>query len=333
MADASPQDFHIRRYQPGDEAALLELHNRAYAGHPPRTSAFWEWRFREHPSSREEILLAVDADGRPVAVHGGVRHRARVAGRAALVGLQGDTAVDPERAGGLLGGRLLARLIARHFAEFGGGDTPIVYGFPEPPLQRVGVRFVGFRVLRDLALHVRDAPPHDEARGLALRVERPARFEPEVDALWERCAPELDTALVRDAAYLNWRYVAHPDVPYTLHVARDAAGALRGVAVTREGGWDPALLSIMDWLVPRDDLDAERALLHACEQQRRERERSHLACWLAGDPERARRFQVRHGFHVVLTPHQQCARWWSPELDRPRLLGGWFQTLGDVDFF
>ena len=65
----------------------------------------------------------------PLAVHAGVRHRCVIAGELRHAGLQGDTAVDPERAGGLLGGREpFRRLVARRGSDLtlGGPGTGTV---------------------------------------------------------------------------------------------------------------------------------------------------------------------------------------------------------------
>jgi hypothetical protein len=81
-----------------------------------------------------------------------------------------------------------------------------------------------------------------------LATARVASFSPDVDRLWEACAPELETTVVRDRAYLNWRYAAHPSVDYSMIEVRSAtSGDLRGIAVLREGGWDPQVLSLCDW--------------------------------------------------------------------------------------
>jgi hypothetical protein len=53
------------------------------------------------------------------------------------------------------------------------------------------------------------------------------------DDLWEhRLAPQL-IGVWRDAAYLRWRYLEHPRFTYTVRVAEDADGSLRGMAVYR----------------------------------------------------------------------------------------------------
>lgn len=91
------------------------------------------------------------------------------------------------------------------------------------------------------------------------------KFGPETDALWER-SKGRSLALIRDAAYLNWRYVDNPDTYIKLGFRRQ--GKLAGILVlkhtlrrARKAG------EIMDLLCPADDADTLQAmLLHAIDR-------------------------------------------------------------------
>ena len=54
----------------------------------------------------------------------------------------------------------------------------------------------------------------------------------EIDVIWERAARHVDTSLVRDRAWVAWRYTDHPDGAYRLTLA-ERAGAPTGYAAHR----------------------------------------------------------------------------------------------------
>jgi GNAT acetyltransferase-like protein len=323
--------FEIRPFRAGDEERVLAFHNRAFAGHAPRSRAHFDWRFLRNPGGPPELVLALDGE-RCVAVYAVLPVRAILRDAPVLAGLQTDMAVEPELRTGLGGSRLILAVGEAYQREFLNGSKTLEWGFPEPELQRVCIVHLKVGVLRDVCFLVRKA---EHGFGLAPggpRVERVTRFTDEVDELWARCASELGTATVRDARYLNWRYAEHPDVPHVLLEARES-GALRGLAVLREGGPDPRLLSLMDWLVPAAERGAELALLAQSCAEARTRGLPFLAAWVPLALPLALRWQEELGFFAKSTPFQECYRCWAPGVGRRWLDEHWYQTLGDIDFF
>ena len=326
----SASRYEIRPFRSGDEERVLAFHNRAFAGAAPRSRAHFDWRFLRNPGGPPELVLGLDGE-RCVAVYAVLPVRCLLRGEPVLGGLQTDMAVAPELRVGLGGSRLIVEVGAAYQSHFLNGKKPIEWGFPEPELQRVCLAHLKVGVLRDVCFLLRPAAAALAAPA-SLSVTPVARFGAAVDQLWARCAPELGTATVRDARYLAWRYAEHPDVRYVLCEARER-GELRGIAVFRAGGPDPNLFVLMDWLVPADDRDAERALLaHACAEARA-RALPVLAAWIPLSFPLAARWQEEHGFVARSTPFQECYRAWAPDLGRRWLDQNWFQTMGDIDFF
>ena len=67
-------------------------------------------------------------------------------------------------------------------------------------------------------------------RDRSVSVEAAASAGPELDELWEACRGTLDLSVVRDRAWVDWRYVRAPGTPYRLLVARRGGRAV-GYAV------------------------------------------------------------------------------------------------------
>lgn len=86
------------------------------------------------------------------------------------------------------------------------------------------------------------------------------RFGAETDALWDAVGSGHQLAVVRDAAYLNWRYVDNPD-HYTIW-ALQYLGAVRGIVVgkqtTRRG---LPVGDIVDLVCAKDDAQTLRLLV------------------------------------------------------------------------
>ncbi|MFT7464001.1 MAG: hypothetical protein ACI9EF_002350 [Pseudohongiellaceae bacterium] len=340
MSAGHPQHFTVRTWQPGDEAALLSLHNSAYTGHPDRAMAHWHWKHHANPLGRVEIVLATNDEGRYLVVYSGVIFPAILDGEDCHVGVHLDVAVETNLRQGIGASRPLIATMRRFVHEYGGGETPFAWGFPEPPLQRIGQRFAMLQVLRDVVFLVRAVHPapspgtQPSTVSGSVTVRAIHRYDGDADALWQQCRGDIGTGVRRDACYLNWRYADHPDVQYTLLEARDEhSNTLRGIAVFRGGGWDPTCLSVLDWLVPNDDMETEATLLEHLDDAASALGKTWLVTWVTGSPDRFQRFQREHRFFAQLTPYQVSFKSWPSFARRRWLAEHWYQTMGDIDFF
>jgi hypothetical protein len=313
-----------------DAEALLRLHRLGFGAEWSMRD--WRWRFVGNPSGRLEVAAAFAATGECVAMFGGVPLPCRYGGEPGDVQCASDVVAHPRLRGNLGGAAVLVRTAELFFARFGGGATRIVYGCPQLPLLRTLVRRVRSEVFGDLMFLVREAGPATAEAPAEVTAAPAAELPPEVDLLWQRCAEQIDTGTDRDRRYLQWRYLQHPRVRYTVVVARAPDAALRGLAVIRDGGLHPEVCSLVEWLVPRRDREAERALLQRVQQlAAADGRRVVMAAFAPGSPE-FQWFQADHGFHVRVSPHQMIFRSFAAGIDRRFLFERWFLTMGDIDF-
>ncbi len=326
-------DLTVRRSRPGeDEEAFLALHNRNFVAQWDR--AWWDWRYRDLPRGEATILGTYDEAGRCLAMYAGVRLSLWLEGETCSVLSQSDVAVDAQLRGGPGLTKLVTRMAKRFFAEYGGGTTKLTYGFPVPPLRRVILRYLGGQVLTDVVFLVDDFKHGIAPCPTAIETRLVPRFSARTDDLWSACRSEFKAAIVRDSAYLNWRYADHPGVEYTLVEAREVTtGTLRGVLVLREDGWSPQTACISDWLVPTGDEEVELALLHRAREFAASRDKGALLAWFPSASAHFHRFQVNHGFFARATPYQELFTSWQPGIDRDWLQEHWYQSMGDIDFF
>ena len=98
-------------------------------------------------------------------------------------------------------------------------------------------------------------------------VERLDVFDERHDALWQSVRPKYPCAVVRDAAFLNWKFVRQPGQAFWRWHAKSEDGQVRGVAVTREcppaEPYDFFRTEICELVVDPDDTGAMFALLEA----------------------------------------------------------------------
>lgn len=234
--------YHTRDYRPGDEAAIIELFGQVFG--PVLSEAQWRWKYAG-AGLTGPIRLAFDASNRLLGHAGAVPLRGWRNGQPLPFFQICDVMVHPA-ARGYLGGRNLFTGLARELL----GDlaerwpNTFAYGFPGQRPFRLGeyARVYG-RVEQAIAIH-RPA----QRGGWPLLYVRPLAWDDaRLDGLWTRLAPGFALALIRDPAYLRWRYAHNPFHAYQL-LGLYLAGRLLGWAVTRR---DDHRLLIIDLLIAR----------------------------------------------------------------------------------
>jgi hypothetical protein len=254
--------YTIREMEERDFAPALDAWNSVATmavGVPARTSAEWNWSYRDNPAGRRAFVA--ECDGAVVALYAAVPVKAWIDGEAAVFGRIVDSLVLPEHRSGLKRPGLFVGVGRAFFERFGGEDT-VFFGWPEDAQWRIGERFLGYAPLRHELVLAREVATaaHDWPRG----VESIARFEPDVRELYERCARVFGASTVRDDAYMNWRTVDRPGVTYRRFGVRDERGVLRGVTVQRTCAFMGEERSVLvDWLVPHEEEAVADALLAA----------------------------------------------------------------------
>ena len=263
-------EYDIRPYRPGDEEGIVACFNEVFGAEDPdfepRTMAEWRWAFDANPAGKR-IWVAEHA-GRIVAQCAALPFRVRIDGRESSITQGVDSMVLPAHRAGLRRPGLFVNTAIPFFREFKGpGKDVLHYGWPVEPAWRIGKTFLGYEIVRTQPIHYR--PPGEGPRELPAGVQRLRRFDEDVLALWERCAAGWGLSVIRDAAYLNWRFFDNPRHDY--HVLAVRRGErLAGYAVFRKADSPrPNSGLLMDWLVPEDDAQCAELLREAVLAQAR----------------------------------------------------------------
>jgi GNAT superfamily N-acetyltransferase len=293
--------FELAAYEPAQREDYLRLLNEAW-GDFALTGPEFDWWFRDNPTG--SLMSVARTHGRVVGVAAHTLLRMRLGGaeRLASFSVHATTAADARGQG------IFEALERKHESEAEERGVAVALAFASKPTAPIFLGPLGWTEIGRIRVWARPFPRF-----------RPRRIEP--TARVERFrhagdpAEEWPNHVIRDAAYLNWRYIQSPRSYATL-----AAGGSyvvvghkqhRGtsVAYIADLVGDPRpLLRPALWNIPR----GVRALI------------------AIPAPEHRRTF-IAAGFLPSRTTLHLLGKPLAGELDRD--LRSWRFALGDTDFF
>ena len=332
------------RYTPAHRARLVALLERV--GTTQLSDEEFAWWFERNPAGEGIVSLAVD-DGEVVGVAAMSFFRTVLDGAETRLAIPVNVATDP----GYRGRGVFSTLERANEEAAAASGSPLTVTFPNAASYPIFVTRLGWTSLPRLRLWARPLRAGalvryalgrpGERGGLratdvsprtvhGLEVRRVEAFGPETGELGRRAAAGYGSHFVRDAGYLQWRYLDSPRDYRCFGAYR--SGELVGVAVvghTFKHGVSAGFLA--DLVAAPDDAQAVRALAaRAVEEVRGGAD----ALVLLPPPSRAhRRALARAGF----APTNKQLRFIGKALREGARLdaraGAWHFTLGDFDFF
>lgn len=198
--------FVIRPYQPEDEERVLSLWKTAFLKEMPES--LWLWKYRENPFGYR-ILLCVNETGDPVVMYGGIPYQANRKGKSVEIINLMDIMSHPDyRKTGLF-----IQTGQVFFDVFCGPDKSVLlYGFPGKYHFEIGQKYMEYRKITADVVYLSVEPAH-----LISSITQPPGYLEQVrdidetfDRLWEICKDSYPLAIIRNAAFLRWRYGNHP---------------------------------------------------------------------------------------------------------------------------
>lgn len=320
----------VRAYREGDESAILDLFARSFP-HAPRSLEHFVWKYRNNPSGNEHISVAFD-DARLIGHYSGYPVSFHAYGRDVLAHQIGDTMTDVSvRHIGRGPSSVLGRTALHFYDRFCERNVAFNYGFNVANIQKFSLRFlrsdrvepVTFRVARPL-------PPIGRAerwlRGYSVELVR--ETSPEWDAFFERVGGAYRFCVRRNAEYVRWRYLACPDVSYSVIAIRKWRHLAGWIAVRVRGD----RLSWGDALFDPDFPDAPEVVL-------RHVVRSHpvelIEGWFPPRPPWFHAILGDLGFETRAEPQDlslMCVPFAWPDVV-PRMREDLYYTWGDSDLF
>lgn len=343
-----------RPVERGDVPAVVELFSDVFDRH--MTAEHYRWKLFERPSPTDNTVIAANDRGRPVFHLGGIPCRCSIAGveRWVMVAVDAMTRREQRRQG------LFTTCASWLFERWRQAGVALVLGMPN---ERHGsrVQALGWRPLGSLEWLLFPLQPESLlARRLGIpglsRLRVGGRWwyavtanrgavdgdivvseisapGDEFDRFWQRIAPQGGNGLVRDRAWLTWRYCRIPGRCYRLLKAArgTSGGAMLGYLVC--GVRDPRALTIPELVVAPGDATTFSALIRAALREYAGdadsvRMLAVPGSWAHGRLRRAGFLRMRHQFRVqviqldpdVLPPDLSTAGDWN-------LMGGDFDVV------
>jgi GNAT superfamily N-acetyltransferase len=291
--------YELAAYEPAQREDYLRLLRDAW-GEAALSDAEFDWWFSRNPAG--SLMSVARDDGRVIGVAAHSLYRMQLAGEGRLATFSVHATTDPVARGrGVFVG-----LERKHEEEARGRGAAVVLAFASAPTAPLFLGPLGWTEVARLRIWVRLFPR------LRLRHDaRPIqRFEHEGDA-----AAGWPNHILRDADYLNWRYLDSPRD----YVALQANGGYAVLGHKRHRGQPIALIA--------DLVGSVRPLVRACVAGVKPGTRALFA--LPGPGEGPAYLSA--GFVPTHMTLNFMGKPLAGELDRdPR---AWRFTLGDTDFF
>jgi len=240
--------FEIRPYLPEDERQVLSLWKTAF--HKEMPEPLWHWKYTRNPFGCR-ILLCVNEAGEPVVLYGGIPYVTHCKGRTVEMTQLMDIMSHPEyRKTGLF-----IQTGNAFFDTFTGqGKSVLLYGFPGKYHFDIGQKYLSYiKIPADVA-YLKGDTAHLASSAVRSpgRLEAVHQIDNTFDRLWENCKGDYPLSIIRNAAFLQWRFGDHPFHRYEIWAYQTTGKEPQGYAVLAVTGSKAALV---DMLAPVAGMD------------------------------------------------------------------------------
>lgn len=324
--------YDVREYRPGDEISILETFNHVFGEHDPafrrRTMEEWQWAFPRNPAGFR--IFVAEHEGAVVAQAAGQPYRVSVDGVERVFVNGVDSMTHPDHRRGLKRPGLFVKVATAFHEAYEGDDRDwLHYGLPIEQAARMGERFLGYRLIRDQPILWQ--PVEDGPRELPPDVVVIDRFDDRVRPLYDRCSGAWGASTIRDAAFLNWRFLDHPTRDYVALGVFGEAGTLRGMAVYRHGRLlHDNIGFFVDWLAPSDDAEVGELLRRALTVRARA-DGAQAVGGIVPEWSDWHRRLLDEGWRVLPTDYCLRCRPTHPAMSTEWLRDHWWYQLADTD--
>ncbi|MEW6052154.1 MAG: GNAT family N-acetyltransferase [Candidatus Zixiibacteriota bacterium] len=354
----------VRAGTPDDYPAIAAVLDRTFCARPyEQRVKLWRWRSENNPVRLPEIpgFLIAELDGQIVGVHGLVPMRVKLGDRTVVASCSCDLAVDPSARSAGMKIKLKAlskELSALHISTSANepankitlalGGKEIAHGRKKllKPLKLSGLLTRSLRAKAGSVgaaigtiLGVRADWPMALGRLLTRYPQSPGaevhsitRFDKRFDQFWSVVSKQHHIMVVRDSAYLNWRYAEYPFGGIS-SFGLYRGESLLGFAVMHRSIDEDKLpfVALLELYVLPDEPEAYEQLLGFVVKQSVNGGAHYIATRCSTPKEEA--ILNRRGFRVRMMPFSPATYKNNTELPAAFFADdrNWYLTLGDGD--
>ena len=315
-----PHTITFRTYREGDEHGIIRLRKEVTG--KDMSLKEWYWKFKGQGNEKVFSIVMEETTHGIIGHWGGIPLKMLHDGRE-MTGVAGCNVMIHPKFRSFVRFKKLHNLFVQEFAK---DSVTFIYGFPTEktfmlPAEKLGL----WERIEDINESVKDVRFHS----------RPVRFlfkflpidfnDGRIDTLWNDVKYQFDLSIIKDAAYLNWRYEKNPRFKYEIWGLwkRWYGNLIAFVVIKRE---ESENFIIMDMVFRKGMLPV---LLSKVEDLAYSMSKSSLRLFM---PQRFTSFLKERGFSSRLTGGV-IARANDPRLlKKDEIEEKFFYTMGDTDY-
>jgi hypothetical protein len=311
------EQYIIRDYKKGDEELISALFYEVFE--KKMTVEQWNWKYAIPGNGRIYSKVAVDSNNKIVGHAGAIPLRG-ICVNEPIQFFQGADVMVDKKARGFLGRKNAYELLMKALLEDIAKEFPKVfcYGFS-------GMR--PFILGKRVGIYNEIEQAIDCIKGLSPSFFNTYRMKPMswdddiLDTLWARLSDHFSFSLIRDKAYLSWRYATNPFFSYRL-LGFFLLGKLKGWVVIIDSESE---VFVVDLLTEKKRC---RGILNALQNHLISQGKKTMRLWIP----KTWRKDVK-GCNESKTDVTICNLIWKMSIQTSFVRENYFYTMGDTDIF
>ena len=321
----------IRPYKEGDEHGAFVL-DRLVEVHPwnRRDVANYLWKFRGNNPAGDSLIFVAEKDGEVIGHFAAIPMRYWIYGEEIIGSHSIGMIIKPEWQNRGLGKFIADKL----FSDLENKKIPFTYGYPNDNAYELHLQQLGYEVISMQPLFKREVNDGTDLDFISfpssLTFEKIEKFGEDVNELWEEAKDNFRVAVIRNDAFLNWRYITRPDVPYFAFGAYDNENLI-GYCVLKVYRENEILRGhFIDLLTVPHNKEYGQFLIQNGLKFFRNKKINEVTLWMQGSPF-FQEILKEYGFEKGMTKPMICRFNLDANKYRPLLNEeDWYFTMGDT---
>lgn len=315
--------MEFRKYQSGDESAILELFELVFGS--DLGVDYWNWRFRDNPTKKQMILLCWD-EAKLVGHYAVSPVKMRVGAGERMAGLSMTTMTHPDYGGQGIFKKLAEELYQTFYKDEG---LDFIWGFPNKNSHGAfikNLRWKDIQVMPSFSLSIIDAYKPIAEKSL----NSFDTFEERHVSSLNKQSADFFVAVVKDTNYLNWRYIDNPINDYDLFEFEDGEFVVckKFPSFDVKGAFE---VDIIECSISNDLAKIKQMIGHVIGSYG---DIIKINTWMSLNDARHITFE-RAGFHIIGPNTYQGIRVMNDNLSVDQMSNSkeWYLSMGDSDVY
>jgi len=205
----------IRSYKPGDEAGFQKL-DQLVEAHPfnRRNLDNWFWKFKGNNPAGDPIMIYAENNGIIIGHFAAIPMNYWFNGEVVVGSHSAAMMIDPDwQNKGLI--KFVADKLIKELED---KKIPFTYGYPNDNAYDLHVKLLEYEEVTAQRLFINSMKNKKKNISVTISIdfkwEKIERFDRQVNRLWDKAKNDFKVIVIRNSAFLNWRYLDRPNVPY-----------------------------------------------------------------------------------------------------------------------